>query len=712
MESFDIAIIGADGAGKSTFIQRVLGQPRPPMSNASNLRFVIDSTTHMITLLELDIESFELNTIQPIQWPKQINGHIVPRVDAALILYDVKDLATLRRVPRLLTCLTESGLPAMMAASKCDQPEDVWEIDINALANQKPFDQCQSHYRISMDSPESVKECLSAVIRAAIAHRKGAPERPTSEERHGRASWDFSLLRGMPRYRESLELDESNADRPTYSDIPILERSDDLMEKQPRVAGESFDDLVDRLLAVRLCKADHNFAEIFLCLYRKFAAPRDLFSAILTRLDRVRNDKTTPYMVSTMTQLRFIETLATWVALYPGDFARPSTRRTLDNLITQLFPMPTFNYAARQMRKNLIHNVHEDDDTGWAHADNANEGDNKELLSPELGELGDGVADLRLDDESLYGRQSGSLESGSGGSSTHVHLHNFDDYEREAARLEPTAHLPMNKSRFLVFMEISDDDVADELTRIEWVLFSSIRIRDFVRHVSLSASEREGCRSLKNVDRMINHFNHIAKWVANMILLRDKAKHRAQILEKFMNIALKLRQLNNYNGLAAVLAGISGTAIHRLAQTRALVSPDLQKKFARLGILMSTQKSHFAYRLAWENSPLPRIPFMPLYRRDLLSAEQGSKTFVGPRGDRINWGKFEILGEVLLPFMKSQGTPYPNLASNDQAREMILGCRMPTDEEEIYQRSLEVESSASGGATDPSKKMFPWFQNK
>jgi hypothetical protein len=232
-----------------------------------------------------------------------------------------------------------------------------------------------------------------------------------------------------------------------------------------------------------------------------------------------------------------------------------------------------------------------------------------------------------------------------------------------------------------MFMELEVDDVADEMTRIDWVMFSSIRIRDLVRHVSLSHDQKEKCRNLKNVNRMVSHFNHVAQWVSNMILIRDKAKHRAPCLEKFMQIAQRLRQMNNYNGLAAVLAGINGTAIHRLSQTRALVAADVQKRFAGLVLLMGTQKSHFAYRLAWENSSLPRIPFIPLHRRDLVSAEEGSRTLVGPNGDRINWKKFEVLGEVLLPVMKSQGQPYPNLHRHESCRELILDCRMPTDDE-------------------------------
>ncbi|EON99347.1 putative ras guanyl-nucleotide exchange factor protein [Phaeoacremonium minimum UCRPA7] len=372
------------------------------------------------------------------------------------------------------------------------------------------------------------------------------------------------------------------------------------------------------------------------------------------------------------------------------------------------------------MRAHLENNVMEDDDTGWAKADEVDEvASIKSASTRDTGkrnaDVNAAVASLKLSENSSNetrrpseGSEISRMERDTISGPTHFQFHSFEDYEREAATMVPQSTLPLNKFRYHIFMDIDADDIADEITRIDWVMFSSIRIRDLVRHVSLPLGEKEKCKSLKNVNRMISHFNHVAKWVANMVLIRDKAKHRAPCLEKFMLVALRLRQLNNYNGLAAVLAGINGTAVHRLGQTRSMVNADVQKRFARLGLLMGTQKSHFAYRLAWENSPLPRIPFMPLHRRDLVSAEEGSLTFVGPKGDRINWKKFEILGEVLLPIMKSQGTPYPNLQRNEVSRELILDCRMETDDENIYQRSVQVESS-SAGQFDTSKKKFGWL---
>jgi hypothetical protein len=490
-----------------------------------------------------------------------------------------------------------------------------------------------------------------------------------------------------------VDIEESDGESFRYSDdIPILQRNDEITFDRPvKKTGVTFDELVDRLLAPKYTKADSNFSDVFLCLYRKFAPPGVLFAAILSRLEQVKEDKSVHYLTKTSTQLRIIESVAKWVASYPGDFARSTTRRNLDEFIRRLSTEPIFAAAAQQMRRVWELSVFEDDDTGWAKSDDIDETPGEDRpgsakgvkASADVNETMrslsvDGAADRRPSASSSI---ITNTDSGGIGKTHQFQFHAYDDYEREAATMVPTYTMPLTKFRYHIFMDTSDDDISDEITRIDWVMFSSVRIRDLVRHVSLSSQEKEKCNSMKNVNRLVTHFNHIAKWVANMVLMRDKAKHRAQMLEKFMHIALKLRQLNNYNGLAAVLAGINGTAIHRLSQTRALVPPDVQKRFARLVLLMNPQKSHFAYRLAWENSPLPRIPFIPLHRRDLVSAEEGSMTFIGPEGDRINWKKFEVLGEIILPVMKSQGTPYPNLTKHDVARELILDCLMPTDDE-------------------------------
>ncbi|KAK7753860.1 hypothetical protein SLS62_004226 [Diatrype stigma] len=769
--------------------------PRTPGPTATTARIAIDNLPYAVTLFELDLEYFDVDPDRQIQWPRQMGGAIMPRIHGVLLLYDVMNRDSIVELPQTLSVLVNSSLPAVLVATKCDNPESSRQIDTEAVA--AACQSCLATFKTSASKPDTARMSLFTLLKALVLRDSESPDgsgqrrraasaahldaavieptnaRPISQHsKHSRASSDMSLIRGFvapgtdprnlsrsPRHdmlgthatgafpestdedsnqtvssmlRTSgirldrsqtasslLDIDDSDADSFRYADdIPILQRTDDMVFERPnKRIGITFDELVDRLLAPKMSRADSNFSDIFLCLYRKFASPGVLFSSVLTRLDRVKDDKSVHYLSKTSTQLRIIEVVAKWVAAYPGDFARPVVRRKLEDFIRHLSTEPIFAAAAQQMRKTLDTSIIEDDETGWVKEDDSEEAQaykDMDQAASKHADYTENLSALSVDDQvERRPSASSSLQTdyGVAGKLHSFQFHSYEDYEREATTMAPTSTLPLTKFRYHIFMDTADEDISDEITRIDWVMFSSIRIRDLVRHVSLSAELKEKCKAMKNVNRMISHFNHVAKWVSNMILMRDKAKHRAQILEKFMNIAWKLRQLNNYNGLAAVLAGINGTAVHRLAQTRSLVPADVQKKFARLVLLMGTQKSHFAYRLAWENSPLPRIPFIPLHRRDLVAAEEGSMTFVGPDGDRINWKKFEILGEVILPIMKSQGAPYPNLSKHDTARELILDCLMPTDEEDIYQRSVTLESP-SGTSVEAGKKKFPWFANQ
>lgn len=152
-----------------------------------------------------------------------------------------------------------------------------------------------------------------------------------------------------------------------------------------------------------------------------------------------------------------------------------------------------------------------------------------------------------------------------------------------------------------------------------------------------------------------------------------------------MGVAWQLRYLNNYNSLGAVIAGINGTAVHRLAQTRELVPPQAQKQFMRLEILMGTQKSHFAYRLAYGNTTTQRIPFLPLHRRDLVLAEQGNRTYIRDEdNERINWKKFEVMGDVIIGIRKSQEVPYPNINRNEEVQRLVLDGRFCKDDDVCF----------------------------
>ena len=97
---------------------------------------------------------------------------------------------------------------------------------------------------------------------------------------------------------------------------------------------------------------------------------------------------------------------------------------------------------------------------------------------------------------------------------------------------------------------------------------------------------------------------------------------------------------------------------------------------------------------------------------------------VGPQGDRINWRKFEIMGEVVLSMQKSQDKPF-KLKKNEEIMRLVLDTKISQSDEvslvrdrvlihadvekdlaeELYERSRQVEPNGSS-----DRKKFDWLR--
>jgi hypothetical protein len=332
--------------------------------------------------------------------------------------------------------------------------------------------------------------------------------------------------------------------------------------------GVSFDELVDRLISLPTSKQDQKFRSTFLCLYRKFAAPGSLLSALIGRFER--NEMGNEDQLARMAdQLRLLDVMAQWASEYPGDFAHPKLRKRIIEFVATLEKSHFYMFAAKEIGSQLDTNA-EDDDAGWAYGgdsdtDESHLGetffDNSGRSSPVQVLTGAGPGTNTYDNEEeqdpIYSlsaldlsgphdstsRLSGTLSVSSntdkpnGIANQSFTLLSLDTAQKEALRLELTHKTSLGKLQWRIFMETPDEEFARELTRVDWIMYNSFRPRDLVRHVSLSGIDKDTIKSLTHVNRMIKQFNHLAFFVASLILLRDKPKHRAKAMEKFMNIA-------------------------------------------------------------------------------------------------------------------------------------------------------------------------------
>ncbi|KAI7870741.1 ras guanine nucleotide exchange factor domain-containing protein [Spinellus fusiger] len=286
-----------------------------------------------------------------------------------------------------------------------------------------------------------------------------------------------------------------------------------------------------------------------------------------------------------------------------------------------------------------------------------------------------------------------------------------------------------------LFLNMMDKCVAEQLTWIEAEVFGKIKTREFVRSIwtsqcrrptSISSDEQfnfryerwaeeRGSRKRRAqssqqqapssaVVASISHFNFISAWVATSIVSQPKLNKRVALLEKFMFIAVELRNYNNYNSLMAILAGINNAAVLRLRQTREVVSnKKIYKQFQSLEKLMSTDRSFSSYRMALKASGTPGIPYLGIHNQDLVSLSEANKDF--KTDGTIHWEKFRLMGESIMGMLKFQNTSYQNISPDQKILSFIADSCVMTEDEQ-YRRSHLIEPRLKSSSTNKLRDLW------
>ncbi|KAK8217181.1 hypothetical protein M8818_001433 [Zalaria obscura] len=400
----NIVVLGAPGVGKSTFIQLALDLPTPASLGARKIP--LNGSSCLVRLLELPFDEVDIDEDDIISWPDRIEQRKMPRVDGAMTLYDVSDRKSFEQVPEVLTAIRKASIPSMLISSKCDYPpakRDLDPVQIEETAKsrignietlQTTFAGSDAHKRgvsvllkaIQANKHDQVSETSAAHRRTKSSAYSKPPLRLQSQSRASADSvgmtpidlahtrHDSSMMTNSPkRSSEPIAPNEMHhsflLDESTESDTEesASKEPDARSETPSDERGYTFDNLVDRLLALPKSKADSRFGAIFLAEYRNFAPPGRLLEAIVCRFEAL-DSTDTPFMMKTVSQLRYLSVIEQWIGAYPGDFAHPTTLRRMRTFIVKIAETRIFSAAANEMTFDLDA-VHEDDDTNWAYSD-------------------------------------------------------------------------------------------------------------------------------------------------------------------------------------------------------------------------------------------------------------------------------------------------------------------------------------------------------
>jgi son of sevenless-like protein len=236
------------------------------------------------------------------------------------------------------------------------------------------------------------------------------------------------------------------------------------------------------------------------------------------------------------------------------------------------------------------------------------------------------------------------------------------------------------KNRILVWPVV---EIARQMTLIEFTNFILIEPKECLNQ-SWSKGQRE--TKAPGICAMVARFNQLSMWVGSTIVSYPDIEERAQIIEKFIDIADQLWQLNNFNGVFTICSGLGLSSIFRLKKTWPMVSEAHLAKFETLKKSISPDSSFAAIRSRIKNVKPPAIPYIGIYLTDLTFIEDGNPKYVN---ERINFVKCKCFAGVIRDLQTYQNTKY-EFAKATELHEMLL-TMIPLNDDQMYKLSLEIE---------------------
>ncbi|KAF8168080.1 ras guanine nucleotide exchange factor domain-containing protein [Crassisporium funariophilum] len=439
----------------------------------------------------------------------------------------------------------------------------------------------------------------------------------------------------------------------------ILDEKKNGAKKEPRPSQwADLDELLEKLLFLAISGDEPTFTTHFLLTYRRFATPRSVLLAMQKRMRQLDNPCGDP-MFACFAQMRICHLLETWIHDYPHDFAVKGTAGALNALIKSIISKThLLHYGSEflpflEQLPSLV-----DQDFAWALKAEVADNDSDDYTPED-----DDDDDTRVDhSDSVKGVKSNKTHVGSSKVT-------FPSRERKPslplpkALLSPSqangthhySHNPSPKQQIRELVKLAEEvrntnpvQIAQEITRQGVRRFLEIKPRDWLQYTFVSGKKSEG----EPIIAFNEMANHLAEWVVSLILCHDRPRLRVKQIEKFVEIAQALRQMNNYSALRAFVAGINNANDDSTMDMLKMKAID--KSLMSWDLLLQQIRGHRAYRLALRNSKGACIPALEVHMSDLIRSHEGNGDSKSSDPTKIHWGKFNMMGRFITGTLQCQ----------------------------------------------------------
>ncbi|XP_039192426.1 ral guanine nucleotide dissociation stimulator-like 3 isoform X3 [Crotalus tigris] len=248
-------------------------------------------------------------------------------------------------------------------------------------------------------------------------------------------------------------------------------------------------------------------------------------------------------------------------------------------------------------------------------------------------------------------------------------------------------------------MSFSVDEVAEQLTLMDANLFRAVLPFHCLGCIWSQRDKKKNQHMAPSVRATVIQFNAVTSCVITSVL-GDLAMHipqRANLLEKWIQIAGRCRALRNFSSLYAILSALQSNSIYRLKRTWAAVNRETRSSFRKLSQIFSEDHNHL-------NCPeillqTPTIPYLGTFLTDLIMLDTALPDFV--EGQLINFVKRRKEAAILFSICHlQQSCQGYNLCLNPSFH-LAFHRQQQLSEDQSYCISCMIEPPADSCPSSP-----------